>query len=329
MTTRRTTPRRPILLVAAALVAVLAAGCSDGSDDAGRAGTMSGDPMQAEAPTAADEAAPADALMDRSAGGADSDKRGRDGSGRPGSEPGDVQPAVISTGTVSLAAADVADARAEVQRIADHAGGAVTQEETTTDDDGALSTARMVLRVPSAEFSATTDALEEVGTLERSTTGSEDVTTEVLDVAARIRAQEKSVRRVEALLARADTLSEIITIEADLAERQADLDSLKSRQKWLEDQTSLSTITVHLHRTGDDETDDEDGADGFLGGLETGWDSFVAGLAVAATAVGFLLPWVLALAVLGAPLLLWWRSRRRHRQLAPAAGPTAGPAAGP
>ena len=64
---------------------------------------------------------------------------------------------------------------------------------------------------------------------------------------------------------------DIIAIESDLARRQADLDSLKSQQAWLEDQTSLSTINVHLARPQVQAPEDE--ARGFLAGLEDGWDA--------------------------------------------------------
>ena len=90
------------------------------------------------------------------------------------------------------------------------------------------------------------DALARIGKVEHQSRKSEDVTTQVLDNDARVRAAERAIRQIEVLLGRADALRDIIAIESDLARRQADLDSLKSQQAWLEDQTSLSTINVQL-----------------------------------------------------------------------------------
>ena len=84
--------------------------------------------------------------------------------------------------------------------------------------------------------------------MEQQSRKSEDVTTKVIDNDARVRAAERSIRQIEACWAAREKLGDIIAIESDLARRQADLDSLKSQQAYLADQTSLSTINVYLSR---------------------------------------------------------------------------------
>jgi hypothetical protein len=320
-----TTKRSRYLLATAALAAALTAGaCSTGGSGSSDSSGGSDTGLTAAEPTPATDDDLTNSRNDLADEAAMAEADGAPAEpADPVKEPIDPQQqAVISTGTVSLEADDVGDARFEVQKIIDRAGGSITEQETTTDDDGELDTARIVLRVPSQSFTETVDALEKVASLSGSTTGSDDVTTEVIDVDARIRAQERSVRRIEALLSRAGTLREIISIESDLSRRQADLDSLKSRQKWLEDQTSRSTITVHLERTDvDEDKDEEETRDGFLGGLSAGWDAFVDGAGGALMVIGFLLPWTLALGVILLPVWLWLRGNRRRRTPAAAAGP--------
>src|SRR5690606_21087257 len=101
-------------------------------------------------------------------------------------------------------------------------------------------------------------------------------TDRVRDNEARIRAQERSLRRLEALLDRAQDLQDIIRLESELGRRQADLDALKATRAWLADQTSMSTITVHAHRTAAQARQDEDDERGFLSGLAAGWHSLTA-----------------------------------------------------
>jgi hypothetical protein len=60
--------------------------------------------------------------------------------------------AVISTGSVELHGKDVTDARFDVLAVVDRYAGEVAQEETATSEDGKLAHARLVLRVPSADF---------------------------------------------------------------------------------------------------------------------------------------------------------------------------------
>ena len=129
----------------------------------------------------------------------------------------------------------------------------------------------------------------------------------MIDNDVRVRAAERSIRQLENLLGRAQKLGDIIAIENDLARRQADLDSLKSQQTYLADQTTLSTITVYLTPpiVGSEKKD----ARGFLAGLECGWTALKTSTAVLLTVVGAVLPFATVLALLGVPL--WLVVRRR------------------
>lgn len=222
---------------------------------------------------------------------------------------------IISKGVVSVVDEDVAEARFDVQKIVDGHDGEVAQEKTETDDDGAVSRSRLVVRVPVSDFDATMEELENVGELESSSRSSEDVTTTVIDNEVRIRAQTESLKRVEVLLARAQSIRDIVSIEAQLTRRQADLDSLKSQQAYLADQTSMSTITVFLERkppVAKKKAVDQEEA-GFLAGLGSGWDALTSFLTGAATVAGAVLPFAVLLLVLGVPAWLLLRNLTRRR----------------
>ena len=207
-----------------------------------------------------------------------------------------------------------------MQRVVDAQGGEITEESTETDSDGDTSYVRMVVRVPSRKFGETMSELEQVGVLRSSDRGSEDVTTQVIDNGARVRAQEASLRRVELLLADARDLKDVIWIESQLTSRQAELDSLKSQQSWLADQTSLSTITVDIstHQVVEDEPEEERPT-GFLAGLDGGSKALGTLFTVVTTMVGALLPFAAVAAVLGLPVWLVVRRRRTAASRTPAA----------
>lgn len=217
--------------------------------------------------------------------------------------------AVISTGQVTLETDDVTEARRAVQRIVDTHLGTISEEEAATNEDGAASSTRLVIRVPSKRFTQAMADLEQVADLRSSTSSTEDVTTQVIDNDVRLRAQEKSLERIEALLARAESINEIMAIESQLARRQSDYDALRSTQAWLEDQTSLSTITLTLELA---EEQEERGSDGFISGLERGWDGLVAALVGLGTVLGLVLPFAVLAALIGVPL--WWAVRGVRRR---------------
>jgi hypothetical protein len=316
--------RTGTLLALALTTTVALTACSSGGDSV----------------TSNDESSSSERLEDRSGSagapqaapseGADADAGGSsEASGSAeGASPPDAAPepsAVIATGTVDLVADDVAETRRDVQRLADEAGGRVAGEETTTDRDGVMDGSRLVLEVPSATFDDTMTAVEEVATTASSTRSLEDVGTDIVDTEARIRAQEQSLTRIEALLAEAEDLTELVAIESELTSRQAALDSLTSQLDYLQDATAYSTITVYVERTDEAATDtehDDEGRDGFLGGLADGWDGLTGTLGSAAVAVGLLLPWLLLLTLVGVPVTWGVRRLRRRRTPAGAAGAT-------
>jgi hypothetical protein len=144
----------------------------------------------------------------------------------------------------------------------------------------------------------------------------QDVTEDLVDLDARLATQEASVERVRALLARAQTIGEIVSIESELTQRMAELDSLKQRRERLGGLVALSTITLNLR--GPDSPGLAEPESGFLAGLKSGWAGFLASVEIVLTIVGWLLPFAL---VIGPPvwLLVWLLRRRRTRPATPAA----------
>ncbi|MCW2758579.1 MAG: hypothetical protein JWO46_2325 [Nocardioidaceae bacterium] len=215
---------------------------------------------------------------------------------------------VVSTGTVSLEGKDVAAARKRVDALLAANEGVVADENTTTDEKGRVDSATLTVRVPSARFAKVMAALGTVATLRDSTRQAQDVTTQVIDVQARVAAQEAGVKRLEELVGTSANLSELLQVEKELTQRRADLDSLKQQQAWLADQTSLATITVDISRTG---SKPPVPATGFWGGLQNGWHAMTAFLAGTALATGAALPFVVLLLLVGVPV---WLLVRRHRR---------------
>lgn len=299
-------------LVTALTMTALLAACSSSDSDSG------GDAVSGEASseTSSDSGgSSAGSSADTSSGADRSAPQGDDSGAADGPTTPEMQRSVISSGTVSLAGEDVRETRRDVQRVVDAQGGEITDETTETDSEGDTSYVRMVVRVPSAKFGETMSALEQVGVLRSSDRGSEDVTTQVIDNGARVRAQEASLRRVELLLADARDLKDVIWIESQLTGRQAELDSLKSQQSWLADQTSLSTITVDIstQQVVEDEPEEERPT-GFLAGLDGGSKALGAVVTVLSTVLGALLPFAAVALVLGLPV---WLVVRRRRTPAP------------
>jgi len=298
---------RTALAAGAATGLVLLSGCSSsGDDDSGGASMDSaarevsgGDVAQVD-PEAAEDAGGADTVADTTNPGVDAQK-------------------IISTGNVQLRSDDVGQSIFEVRKVVDLYRGTVSEDDTETDKEGEALRSRMVLRIPTADFDDAMTELAKVGTLVSSKRESADVTTQVLDIDVRVEAQQRSIDRIQVLFDNATSIKDVVSIEGELSRRQADLASLQAQQRYLADQTSMSTITLAIERTPEQakpkpKDDDETG---FMAGLAGGWDALHSFLTGAATVAGALLPWLvlaLVLAIPGWPLV----RRLRRREATPA-----------
>jgi hypothetical protein len=302
----RTTPLRA-LLPTLAVLAVALAGCSGDHGADGTAGSSAG----SAAGSTAGSTAKAPAAANDLAGSADSLRSVPAAKDQP--TPISQPQALIRRGDVELTAGDVGKAQFEVQRVVDRYGGEVSEERTTTGDNAKPAYTRMVLRIPSADFDRAMEALKglEGADLESADTSSDDVTRKVIDVRTRLQVQRQSIARITALFDRARSIRDVMAIEAQLATRQAELESLERQAAYLANQTSLSTITVSIDATPATKAAPKE-ATGFLAGLSAGWHTLVATAVALATVAGALLPWLVVLALLGPLALLLARAVRRR-----------------
>jgi len=224
---------------------------------------------------------------------------------------------VISKGQISLHSKDIDAARFDLQKLLDTLNGTISDEQSSANKEGKTIRQRLVLRVPTKYFGKAMDGiakLDGVKLVSRSRS-SEDVTTQVIDNNTRIRTQRASLARIQALLAQATNLSQVISIESQLSRRQAALDSLEAQQKYLADQTSLSTINVYLTVPSKKHAAHKDDDHNFFSGLKSGWDHLGSSTNAVLTGIGAVLPFAVLLALIGFPAWAAWR--RRSVQSAP------------
>lgn len=239
---------------------------------------------------------------------------------RPGSSGVLQEPAIIQIGTMTVQSDDVAAARFDLDKVVGAVGGSIADEKTTASSDGNVRLSKVVLRIPSDEFDQAMIEIGKLGKVTASTRKAEDVTGAIIDTQARIRAQEQSLQRVEVLFARAQNIRDIVAIEAQLSRRQAELDSLKGQLAYLEDQASLSTLTVYLEPTPEKpaptvKPEDDDVA--FVSGLKDGWSALGELGAGLATVSGALLPFAFVALLVGVPasvVLRRWVARHPIRR---------------
>ncbi len=293
--------------VAAALLAAFAllviAGCSGTGDES------AGSNLDADVPAAGGVAArgqqPGPDELEGAAQfatGAGEDKR------RQSTDLTDVTPqAQIKTAAIRLEADNVDEVLQQVSDVVVVAQGEIESEDTSTNRQGQAVHSRLVLRVPVDEFDATVTKIADLGVRYTLETSVEDVTAEVADINSRVRSAEDSIAQLRRLFSAATKLGDIIALENELSQRQADLEALQAQQRALADLTTMSTITVTVRQTSDPPPPaDEDRAGGFIAGLKSGWDALVEFVRALSHGLGLALPLgtLLTLVAVGGYLLL-------------------------
>lgn len=276
-------PARIVAALATLFVlALLLAGCSSSSDEAG-----------------SPAAAPAEA-----------DAGGDEGTGD-GTETDDSSTAsrsVIVTGSMNITVERPLDAADKAATIVKGAGGRVDARDETAPDEWNGGSATLTLRIPADRLDAVVEDLRALGTVDQFATTASDVTNEVTDLDAHISTLQASTKRIEALLVDAKDITDIIKLEDELASRQADLESLEAQQRGLGDQVALSTIELSL--TTVPVAIEDESPSTFFDGLAAGWNGLVNFVSVALVVFGALLPWLVVAAVIAIVIVTITRRRK-------------------
>ncbi len=196
---------------------------------------------------------------------------------------------VITTGYVTITVADPLDAATEAIRITESVGGRVDGRSEYAPRGGDKGSATLTLRLPAANLTATLEKLKVLGEVQEVSLNATDVTMQVQDLDARITALSASVDRLIGLLATATDTDTLIQLETAISDRQGELESLKSQQRYLDDQVSLSTVTLNL--VSEQVVPDAEPVT-FLDGVVAGWNGFVAFFSGLLVVLGVLLPWL-------------------------------------
>jgi hypothetical protein len=223
--------------------------------------------------------------------------------------------AQIVTAQLTVQVHDVAAKADEARQITKAAGGQVDGDDRTLGKDPS---ATLILKLPPDQLPDALKKLSELGTEQSRQQSTKDVTTEVADVNSRIESAQDSIDRLNVLFAGATKIGDIIVIERELAQREANLESLQAQQHALQSQTSMATVTLSL-TTKLVTSPVKKHEHGFLGGLSRGWHNFTDAAGSVLTGVGVALPFVVLIALLGAAAVAL-RRRWTRSQPAPASG---------
>jgi murein DD-endopeptidase MepM/ murein hydrolase activator NlpD len=162
-----------------------------------------------------------------------------------------IERKIIRNANLTLESNAPADGQRRIASIAEAHGGFVVTSESSqradNDQTKPLMSVTVVARVPAAEFNAALEEIRGVGTgvRQEKITG-QDVTEEYIDLEARIRTKKALEAQFLEIMKQARSVSDALEVQSQLAEVRGEIERLEGRRRYLENQSSLSTITVTL-----------------------------------------------------------------------------------
>lgn len=154
--------------------------------------------------------------------------------------------ALILTANVSMRSADPWAAADRAQAVATSLGGdIVSMSQSGFGDERSAS---MTMRVPADRFNDALRQLRELTGVEilSSNVDSKDVTEQFVDLEARLRARTAEEQRYLALLARAETVEDILRVDQALANVRAEIERLTGQLNFIKSRTTFSTISLSI-----------------------------------------------------------------------------------
>jgi hypothetical protein len=156
---------------------------------------------------------------------------------------------IIRNAELNLEATDPEAAQRTITGIAELKGGFVVESQQSSSDIKATSRdiVTMTVRVPAERFSETLDEIRTASTrVVTETVKGQDVTEEFIDIEAQLKAKKALEEQFMAIKKRANSVVDALDVQSQLADVRGEIERIEGRKRFLENQSSLSTIKIRL-----------------------------------------------------------------------------------
>ncbi len=158
---------------------------------------------------------------------------------------------IIRNADLTIEVPSTTDTQQKIVSIAESHGGFVVTSEAKQRDsqEPAQRTLdiKLVVRIPENHFGAALDQIRALASNvpEAKITG-QDVTEEFIDLEARIKTQKALETQFLQIMRQATKIADAMEVQRQIAEVRAEIEKLEGRKRFLENRSSLSTITINI-----------------------------------------------------------------------------------
>ena len=158
-----------------------------------------------------------------------------------------AKPMIARTAQLSLIVKDFDSSQKRLQEILLRHGGYVG-EMTTSAPDGAERKFSATLRVPANQLDAAIAEVKELGRVESESQSGEEVTSQYVDLQARLSNARNTEQRLTELLRRqTGKLDEVVTVEEKISDVRERIERMEAEQKSLSQRVDFGTLSVSFN----------------------------------------------------------------------------------
>ncbi|MDE2837115.1 MAG: DUF4349 domain-containing protein [Chloroflexota bacterium] len=149
---------------------------------------------------------------------------------------------IISQASLDLQVSDVNAATVQLRGLVQSFGGFIEHVSMSGGPNPEHGSA--VVRVPSDRFLDALESIERLGKALGQSLGQRDVTGEAIDLEARLKSGRSAEESLLKLLERAVSVSDVLTVERELARVRADIERFQGQLEFIQRSVALATIAV-------------------------------------------------------------------------------------
>ncbi|HJU93326.1 MAG TPA: DUF4349 domain-containing protein [Pyrinomonadaceae bacterium] len=159
---------------------------------------------------------------------------------------------IIRNADITMEVGSTTEAQHRVASIAEANGGFVVTSEAKqrehVDPSKRTLDIKLVVRIPSERFGTALDEIKRLaGNLPAENVTGQDVTEDFIDLEARIKTQKALEQQFLEIMKQAGNVTDALEVQRQIADVRTDIEKLEGRKRFLQNRSSLSTITVNIH----------------------------------------------------------------------------------
>jgi len=164
----------------------------------------------------------------------------------PATDIGQLTPQLVRQASLVLLTTNLDSAVADVQTIVQKAEGDLLSLQDYRSPEGTAHEITVTLRVPQAQLEPVLNSIRPLGTVQQQTLTAEDVSTQLVDIDARLKNLRQSEAALLKIMERSGEISHVLEVARELSTVRESIERLAAQQQALQRQVAYAQIHLTL-----------------------------------------------------------------------------------